>query len=116
MSLWVDPEVLAYANTLQTIVFMIMGLVAFVFIIYGLGGLEKAAKVPIRVNENGLVVQDFKFDREKGMLLENETPMVVGKVLDSANPNLTDQQPHFWREPTTIEFKKKNPNRGTYPF
>ena len=102
----------AYANTLQTIVFMIMGLVAFVFIIYGLGGLEKAGKVPIRVNENGLVVQDFKFDREKGMLLENETPMVVGKVLDSANPNLTDQQPHFWREPTTIEFKKKNPKTG----
>ena len=102
----------AYANTLQTIVFMIMGLVAFVFIIDGLGGLEKAGKVPIRVNESGLVVQDFKFDKEKGQLLENETPKVVGKVLDSANANLTDQQPHFWRKPTTVEFKKKNPKTG----
>jgi SSS family solute:Na+ symporter len=102
----------AYANTLQTIVFMIMGLVAFVFIIDGLGGLEKAGKVPFRVNESGLVVQDFKFDKEKGQLLENETPKVVGKVLDSANANLTDQQPHFWREPTSVEFKKKNPKTG----
>ena len=44
--------------------------------------------------------------------MENETPKVVGKVLDSENSNLTDQQPHFWREPTTVEFKKKNPKTG----
>ena len=69
----------AYANTLQTIVFMIMGLVAFVFIIYGLGGLEKAGKVPIRVNENGLVVQDFKFDREKGSFWRMKPPWLLGK-------------------------------------
>jgi len=102
----------AYANTFQTIVFMIMGLVAFAFIIDGLGGLEKAGKVPVRITESGMVVQDFKFDKEKGQLLKNEKPKVVGKVLESTNTDLSGKQPHFWREPTKVEFKKKNPKTG----
>ena len=102
----------AYANTFQTIVFMIMGLVAFVFIIDGLGGLEKAGKVPLRITDNGMVVQDFKFDKKNGQLLKNDKPKVVGKVLESANPDLSGKQPHFWREPIKVEFKKKNPKTG----
>jgi len=99
----------AFANTFQTIVFMIMGLVAFVFIINALGGINNAGKVPARINEKGLVVQDYQFDKEKAQLEANEPPKPIGRVIDFENSNLTNQQPHFWREPVTVEFKKKIP-------
>ncbi len=99
----------AYANTFQTIVFMIMGLVAFIFIIKGLGGIEQAGKVPARITEKGTIVQDFSYDKKAGKLKVNDPPKVVGKVLDSESSNLTDRQPHFSRTPVTAEFKKKNP-------
>jgi SSS family solute:Na+ symporter len=62
----------AYANTFQTIVFMVMGLVAFVYIINGLGGLEQAGKVPARINDNGMLVQDYNFDMKLGELQKND--------------------------------------------
>ena len=99
----------AYANTFQTIVFMIMGLVAFVFVIKGLGGLEQTGKVPARITDKGTIVQDFSYDKKAGKLKVNDPPKVVGKVLDSGSSNLTDRQPHFSRTPVTAEFKKKNP-------
>ena len=55
----------AFANTFQTIVFMIMGLVAFTFIINALGGINNAGKVPARINEKGLIVQDYRFDKQE---------------------------------------------------
>lgn len=102
----------AFANTFQTIVFMIMGLVAFVFIINALGGINNAGKVPARINEKGLVVQDYQFDKQKAQLQANEPPKPIGRVIDFENSNLTNQQPHFWREPVTVEFKKKIPKSG----
>ena len=102
----------AFANTFQTIVFMIMGLVAFVFIINALGGINNAGKVPARINEKGLVVQDYQFDKEKAQLEANEPPKPIGRVIDFENSNVTNQQPHFWREPVTVEFKKKIPKSG----
>ena len=102
----------AFANTFQTIVFMIMGLVAFVFIINALGGINNAGKVPARIDEKGLVVQDYQFDKEKAQLEANEPPKPIGRVIDFENSNLTNQQPHFWREPVTVEFKKKIPKSG----
>ena len=102
----------AFANTFQTIVFMIMGLVAFVFIINALGGINNAGKIPARINEKGLVVQDYQFDKEKAQLEANEPPKPIGRVIDFENSNLTNQQPHFWREPVTVEFKKKIPKSG----
>lgn len=102
----------AFANTFQTIVFMIMGLVAFTFIIDALGGINNAGKIPAKINEKGLVVQDFQFNKETGSIEKNEPPKIVGKVVDFKNPNLTDVQPHFWREPVTVEFKKKVPKTG----
>ena len=102
----------AFANTFQTIVFMIMGLVAFVFIINALGGINNAGKVPARINEKGLVVQDYQFDKQKAQLEANEPPKPIGQVIDFENSNLTNQQPHFWREPVTVEFKKKMPKSG----
>jgi SSS family solute:Na+ symporter len=102
----------AYANTFQTIVFMIMGVVAFVYIIQGLGGLEQAGKVPARINEKGVIVQDYRFDKQARELLKNDPPKPIGKVLDSESSNLTDTQPHFTRTPVAVEFKKKNPKTG----
>ena len=102
----------AYANTFQTIVFMVMGLVAFVYIINGLGGLEQAGKVPARITDKGVVVQDYQFNRKLGELQKNETPKPIGKVLSSENSNLTNKQPHLSRTPVLIEFKKKNPKTG----
>ena len=102
----------AFANTFQTIVFMIMGLVAFVFIINALGGISNAGKVPARINEKGLVVQDYQFDKQKAQLEANVPPKPIGRVLEFENSNLTNQQPHFWREPVAVEFKKKIPKSG----
>ena len=102
----------AFANTFQTIVFMIMGLVAFVFIINALGGVNNTGKVPARINDKGLVVQDYQFDKQKAQLTANVPPKPVGRVVDFENPSLSDQQPHFWREPVKVEFKKKNPKTG----
>ena len=102
----------AFANTFQTIIFMIMGLVAFVFIINALGGINNAGKVPARIDEKGLVVQDYQFDKQKAQLEANEPPKPIGRVIDLENSNLTNQQPHFWREPVTVEFKKKIPKSG----
>tara|TARA_B100000925_G_C21952471_1_gene449612 strand:- start:28 stop:1170 length:1143 start_codon:yes stop_codon:yes gene_type:complete len=102
----------AFANTFQTIVFMIMGLVAFVFIINALGGVGKAGEIPARITDKDLVVQDYRFDKDSGALLKNEPPKPIGKVLSSESSNLTDAQPHFWREPVQVEFKKKNPKTG----
>ncbi len=102
----------AYANTLQTIVFMIMGLVAFVFIIKGLGGLEQAGKVPARITETGAIVQDFRYDKEAGELKANDPPKTIGRVVRSESSDLADRQPHLNRVPVTAEFKKKNPKTG----
>ena len=106
----------AYANTFQTIVFMVMGVVAFVFIIKGLGGLEQAGKVPARINENGMIVQDYKFEKKFGKLLKNDPPKSIGKVLSSKNPDLINKQPHFTRTPISVEFKKKNPKTGEISY
>lgn len=102
----------AYANTFQTIVFMIMGVVAFVFIINALGGIGKAGEIPARITDKGVLVQDYRFDKESGELLRNDPPKPIGKVLSSTSSTLTDFQPHFAREPVKVKLNKKNPKTG----
>ena len=102
----------AYANTFQTIVFMVMGIVAFVYIINGLGGMEQAGKVPARVTEKGIIVQDYKFDKTSMKLVKNEKPKPIGRVTDSTTVDLSNKQPHLARTPIKVEFKKKNPKTG----
>jgi SSS family solute:Na+ symporter len=102
----------AYANTFQTIVFMVMGIVAFVYIINGLGGMEQAGKVPARVTEKGIIVQDYKFDKILMKLVKNEKPKPIGRVTDSTTVDLSNKQPHLARTPIKVEFKKKNPKTG----
>ena len=102
----------AYANTFQTIVFMVMGVVAFVYIINGLGGMEQAGKVPARITEKGIIVQDYQFDKTTKELVKNEKPKPIGRVTDSSTIDLSNKQPHLARTPIQVEFKKKNPKTG----
>lgn len=102
----------ALANAFQTVVFMAMGIVAFYFIVQSLGGLEQAGKVPMRITEDGSLVQDYRFDQKAGILLEQDPPKKIGQVLNFTNSNLTDRHPHLGRDPIVVEFKKKNPKTG----
>ena len=103
----------AYANTFQTIVFMVMGVVAFVFIVKALGGIDNAGNVPARITEDGKVVQDFRYDKKAGKLVRNEPPKPIGRLLDTESAQeLADAHPHFSRTPVQVEFKKKNPKTG----
>lgn len=102
----------AMANAFQTLVFMAMGVVAFYFIVQSLGGFVQAGSVPMRITESGVVVQDFRYDKELGQLVANEPPKKIGKLTSSSSSNLTDRHPHLWREPVTVEFQKKHPKTG----
>ncbi len=102
----------AMANAFQTLVFMAMGVVAFYFIVQSLGGFEQAGSVPMRITESGVVVQDFRYDKELGQIVANEPPKKIGKLSSSSSSNLTDRHPHLWREPVTVEFQKKHPKTG----
>ena len=103
----------AYANTFQTIVFMFMGLVAFVYIVKALGGIDNAGNVAARITEEGKVVQDFRFDKKANELAENVPPKPIGRLLESDQAKeLANVQPHFTRTPIDVEFKKKNPKTG----
>ena len=102
----------AIANAFQTMVFMGMGIVAFYFVVQSLGGLDQAGKVPLRINDQGDVVQDYRYDQAAGQLVANRTPKKIGKVTNFKNSNLTDMRPHLARETVTVEFQKKNPRSG----
>ena len=102
----------ALANAFQTVVFMAMGIVAFYFVVQSLGGLEQAGKVPMRITDDGSLVQDYRFEQKAGILLEQDPPKKIGQVLNFTNSNLTDRHPHLGRDPIVVEFKKKNPKTG----
>jgi len=102
----------AIANAFQTLVFMGMGIVAFYFVVQSLGGLEQAGKVPLRINNKGDVVQDYRYDQAIGQLVAHKTPKIIGIVTDFTNSNLTDKRPHLSRDTVTVEFKKKDVKTG----
>lgn len=105
----------AFANTFQTLVFMVMGLVAFVFIVKGLGGLENAGKVPARITDTGAIVQEYGYDKDQKKLVKLDTPKPYGKVKgwdkldEKEKQSLIGKQPHFARTPIEMEYKTKNP-------
>ncbi|MFT5467091.1 MAG: SSS family solute:Na+ symporter [Verrucomicrobiales bacterium] len=102
----------AWANTFQTLVFMAMGLVAFVLIVDSLGGLKNASKVPAEITAEGKVVQNYGFDPDSRKIKKLETPKPVGSVDAAAAEKFAGKQPHFQREPVEITYKKKNPVTG----
>jgi SSS family solute:Na+ symporter len=100
----------AFANTFQTLVFMAMGIVAFFFIVRAMGGLSETAKVPARIVEGGMVVQEYAIDEEVHRVKKLAEPIVVGKVTDAAlAEKLKGKQPHFMREEVSVTYKKKTP-------
>jgi SSS family solute:Na+ symporter len=111
----------AFANTFQTLVFMVMGLVAFTFIVKGLGGLENAGNVPARISEKGTLVQEYGFNKEQKKLLKLEEPKTIGKIKDwsklssEEQQKLVGKQPHLTRTPIDLEYKTLNPAFGKVP-
>ena len=113
----------AWANTFQTLVFMCMGVVAFFFIVNKLGGLGEAGKVVARVNDQGALVQEYGFDKEKHAVVKLEEPKqiaVLGKLkqVEGGKPevvrtdpaeskDLAGTQPHLTRDVVHIVHKKK---------
>jgi len=98
----------AIANAFQTLVFMSMGVVAFYFIVHSLGGLEQAGKVPMRMAEDGSIVQDYRFDKEAGRLVSQDPPKKIGRVKNLSTIEKGSEYPHLARVPVWAEFKKKN--------
>ena len=100
----------AWANTFQTLVFMIMGLVAFIFIYNVLNQAGNPTNVAARVTENGMVVQDYTFDKESRKLIKAEKPKVVGKLKHPEEAGKwAGKQPHLTREEVEISHKAKHP-------
>lgn len=100
----------AWANTFQTLVFMAMGLVAFVLIYNVLGQAGSPTNVAARVTEQGAVVQDYSFDKASGKLVKAEKPKVVGKLKHPEEvEKWAGKQPHLTRDEVEITYKAKNP-------
>ena len=104
----------AWANTFQTIVFMVMGLVAFVFIANSLGGLTNASKVAIQINDQGEVVQPYRWDAANNQLVANDPPKVVGRIIEGENDTAGSYSPRplLSRQVTTVELENVNKKTG----
>jgi solute:Na+ symporter, SSS family len=105
----------AWANTFQTLVFMAMGLVAFVFIANSLGGLSNASKVTLQVTDDGEVVQPYRWDKETRQLVANTPPKVIGQLLDADGTHEKGSyspRPLLSRQVTTVELNSKHPKTG----
>ena len=105
----------AWANTFQTLVFMVMGIVAFVLIAKSLGGLQNASKVTIKVTEEGQVVQPYRWDNAQKQLVENDPPKVIGKLVFEGEKPVSgtySPDPLLSRTVTEVELNAKNPKTG----
>ncbi len=104
----------AWANTFQTLVFMGMGLVAFVFISNSLGGLSNASKVTIQINDQGEVVQPYRWDGANSQLVVNEPPKVIGRLVqeDHDGDGSYSPKPLLSRQVTMVELDNRNPATG----
>lgn len=100
----------AWANAFQTLVFMMMGLIAFAFIVKNLGGMEYATSISAQI-QDGKVVQTHRWDSESGGLTENIPPKVIGEVKQvPGNPPPT--YPLLSRTVVEVEYQKKDPQTG----
>lgn len=98
----------AWANTFQTLVFMVMGIVAFGFIVNSLGGLSNAANIVPRITEKGTVVQEFAVNKETHKVEKLAEPKIVGSLVDKSRAaELAGTQPHLTRGTVEIAYKKK---------
>jgi len=114
----------AWANTFQTLIFMVMGLVAFFFIVNSLGGFTQANRIAAEITSQGQIVQRFSYDKTKKRVVKLENPKVIGNVghLDKDGKVVIDKeaaqqlagiQPHLSRTviPTTYKAKNRKPGK-----
>ena len=86
-----------------------MGVVAFIFIVNKLGGLEEADRVVARIDDKGALVQEYGFDKEQHEVVKLDQPKVIG-IINQPNPEqFAGKQPHLTREVVEITYKKKPP-------
>lgn len=91
----------AWANAFQTLIFMIMGLVAFVFISKTLGGLKKAALLSAQFDDHGKLIQTHYFDEESRSMQLNNPPKIIGHY--TGNPaEVAGRHPLLSRTPTSV--------------
>jgi len=101
----------AWANTFQTVVFMVMGLVAFVFIYQSLGGLSQASDVVATVTEDGRFVQNYEL--REGKVAKLTKPKTIGVLKNREQATeLAGKKPHLMRTVVEATFMKKNPRTG----
>ena len=101
----------AWANTFQTVVFMVMGLVAFCFIYQSIGGLDKAAEVVASVTEQGTIVQQYGVT--DGKVTPLDSPKVVARLANAEQAQeLAGKRPHLSRTVVHTIYKSKNKVTG----
>lgn len=102
----------AWANTFQTLVFMAMGVVAFVFISRSLGGLEQATDLSAQFDQSGSLVQTHRYDGATGSLQVNDPPKVIGQFTGPAEQEVAGKRPLLSRTPTQVELYTSHPATG----
>ena len=68
----------AWANTFQTLVFILTGLVAFAFIAQALGGFRQAALMTPRFDDKGRLIQSHRYDEAQGGMVPRPEPTSAG--------------------------------------
>ncbi len=103
----------AWANTFQTLVFMAMGLVAFLFITNSLGGLNNAHNIPAKITAEGKVVQEFGVNKETQKVEKLATPRPVGRLAHADEAEQwAGRQPHMTRDTVEVVIFEKDLKTG----
>lgn len=98
----------AWANAFQTLVFMLMGLLAFVFISKNLGGLQKATLMSAQFDDRGRLIQTHRFDKATRSILPHHPPKIIGQY--SGNPSeVSGKRPLLSRTKISVTLFKQNP-------
>jgi len=97
----------AWANTFQTLVFMVMGLVTFLFLVNSMGGLGQTGEIPAQIRADGSVVQNYGVDSSSHRVVRLAEPKVVGTVSPEAAEKFAGERPHLAREVVEVEYKTR---------
>lgn len=105
-----------WANTFQTLVFMVMGVLAFALIAITLGGVSNATRIGMQIDAEGRAIQTHGIDAETHELIEYETPRVLGRVVEPLDAETVARierdgnlRPHQARTVMEVEFDQRNP-------
>ncbi len=101
----------AWANTFQTVVFMLMGVLAFFFISSSLGGFSQATQITPQFDAQGQLIQTHAYDPGTRSLNELAEPKVIGKSLGDAE-SVAGKRPLLARTPTPVELYTTDPASG----